>query len=107
MSGLYRHKVTVTRLQKIEDPLGGWTEQPVAVGIFWAAIAPASAGRRVQYMQLQVRVTHSVYIRGGAGIKAGDIVNFGSRKLKVQGVLNPAEAGKHLELVCEEINPQG
>lgn len=107
MSELYRHKVTITRLQKVEDPLGGWTEQPVEIGGFWAAISPVNADTRVQYMQLQVRVTHSVYIRGSADIRAGDIVDFGNRKLKVQGVLNPSEVGKHLELVCEEVNPQG
>lgn len=106
MSGLYRHMVSIIRQQKVADALGGWTEQLVTVGIFWAAIAPVSAERRLRYMQLQARVTHSVFIRGKADVRAGDVVNFGTRKLRVQGVINPAETGHHLELVCEETNPQ-
>lgn len=107
-TGKLRHRVTVQSPSNATDPFanpGTWT----TVITMWASIDSASP-RDVYNAGLQnMRVSHIVTIRyPGASyvIKAGYQIQYKNRTFVLQqGITNPEERNKMLQLLAWEINP--
>lgn len=95
--------VTVRRLRAdLPDGQGGYRFTEAEQWTAPARISPVSAREQVQYQQQQFPVTHRLYFLGSAGVRPGDEVGYGGRTFHVAGVVNPSEAGHHLEVLAEE-----
>lgn len=106
IDALFDRTVVIERTgNRISDGMGGFTTgPPILIPDLPVRISPLSARDRVLYQQYQYPVTHKVFAPGEAGVSPGEaLVLDDGRRLLVHGVLNPSEAGHHLELLCEEI----
>ena len=99
----WTHEVTVQRKIRTSDGMGGWVTHWAPVGTAVARISPISAKDRLQYDQMQYSVTHKLYLPCSTDVKPEDRIALGARTFLVKGIVNPAEAGYHLELLCEEL----
>ena len=83
---------TLQRSASTKDASGG------AVKGTWAAVGssvscdvqPAGSDTRLQYAQLQLVVTHSIYVADDVGARAGDRFSADGRYFLVQGYTPPA-----------------
>jgi head-tail adaptor len=106
IEALFDRTVSIERQgSKVSDGMGGFISgPPIVVPNVPVRISPLSARDRVLYQQYQYPVTHKVFAPGEAGVSPGEaLILDDGRRLLVHGVLNPSEAGHHLELLCEEI----
>lgn len=100
---LLHHQVTIERDKtRVADGVGGYHVTEVAATVASARISPLSSRDQLAYLQQQYAVTHKVYFLGSTDVRAGDRLRFGDRTFAVHGVLNPSEAGRHREALCEE-----
>src|SRR5262245_38248999 len=53
-------------------------------------VQPASSDVRLQYLQLKLAVTHSVFVAADVGARAGDRWRIGERYFLVRGYTPPA-----------------
>ncbi|MCM3774031.1 phage head closure protein [Priestia aryabhattai] len=101
-SGYLDKRVTVTKTQKVFDGRGGWTNKPVSLGQFWAAIEPLGISEIAQYSAMDISVTTQIHMRYNTSITQGCVIEFRGRKYEVQGVVNPAYQDEYMELIVVE-----
>lgn len=93
----------IERKKPTPDGAGGETLAWVAIGTTKAMVSPASLNSVVKYQAMGVNISHTVYLPPTAEVIDGDRFLYGARRLYVKGgPKNPAEAGHHLEVQCEE-----
>ncbi len=105
-AGLKRNRVT---LQKRTDTLDAAGQpQPVWVDQFcrWARVTPLRGEERIQAMQLDATLTDRVELYWDSETKtitAGEWrVQYGTRNLDVNSVINVRETNQAIELHCTE-----
>jgi SPP1 family predicted phage head-tail adaptor len=69
-------------------------------------IRPASSSEREVAQQEERLLTHVLYVAAGSDIARGDRVSVGNLTVEVLGVREPSKAGEHLEIDCEEQQPE-
>ena len=75
----------------------------------WAKIAPSSAFERSVAAQNSQKITHTITVRYHAELGASDVefspkhrLIYDSRTFEIQGIIDPDESRRFLELTCEE-----
>lgn len=95
--------LTIERQKDDPDLMGGSIKNWVAIGATKAMVSPAALSSIVKYQAMNVKITHTLYLPPTADIKDGDRLTLGARHFIVKGgPKNPAEAGHHYEVACEE-----
>ncbi len=102
-AGRLRHRII------LQSPGGGtadggggvsvaWTD----VATVWAAIEPFKGRERLHAQQIENPLSHKVTIRHRGDVTPKMRLKFGARLLNIRAVIDPAERGRVLELLCEE-----
>lgn len=105
-AGRLNKRVTIQSLTRTSDGGGGFTEAWAAIdnGTVWAAVEPLNGRERFEAQQTQANLSYRVTIRYRSDVTAQMQVLYGSKTLPINAVLNPAERGEMLELLCEDEN---
>jgi SPP1 family predicted phage head-tail adaptor len=94
--------ITINTQTNADDGLGGSADTPLKFCDTWAQILPMTAKEARENMRLEANITHNIRIRYKTGITAKMTVTFGSRTFEITGVINPKEANKWIDMVCNE-----
>lgn len=98
-----RYRVNLLRVGASRDQFGG-TGSPVAFATRWAKLQPLSGKELFKAQQTVAEVTHKVTIRYMPGVKANQLVQFGSRIFEIQYIENIEFLNLELHLFCLERN---
>lgn len=106
-----RHKVQVhqTIASSTENVMGELTYGTNTLATLWSSITPLRGRELVEATQIVAEATHSVTIRGTAGIGPGMWLtgeHLGSRRLDIVFVRDLDERGAVMELLCQERVPE-
>ncbi len=100
---LLNNEFAVTRMARVSDGQGGWSEVPVSVGTARGRMRPASGSERTVAAQEQRAISHVLYVLAETDVARGDLVSGAGLTVLVQGVREPSQAGHHLEVDCLEV----
>lgn len=104
-AGVLRHVVSVQYPANSSDGMGGfsasWDDVPGLSNVR-AAIWPASANEQIKAGQVAAEITHRVRMRYRPGINHSMRIVFGSRILKIRGIVSPEEKAESLDILCVE-----
>lgn len=105
--GDLKHRITIERkVRGPSDGAGGNTgETWTPVATVWAKLDPTTAREIVAADQVVHRLTHIVTIRARSDVTAAMRVVYAGRALAILGTRDLLEAGRWLELQCEEGAP--
>lgn len=101
-SGKLRNPIELQREVKTPDGGGGSTLVPTTFANVRAFIKPISGGERFHAMRLEANVTHRIFIRYRADLKASDRIKYGTREFQIRAVLNIEERNRWLEIYADE-----
>lgn len=97
---------TVERRRRSPDGQGGWAIDYVATDPVRGRIRPATSREREVASREEQLITHVLYVVAGPDIVRGDRVTVGNLMVEVLGVREPSKAGEHLEIDCQERQPE-
>jgi SPP1 family predicted phage head-tail adaptor len=101
-SGLLQNHVDVQRLTLTPDGIGGGTPTWATLYQPWAYIIPVGTWEKLQGMQLESPITHTIFIRYNTDIKVRDRIIHRTRVFNIRSIVDIEEAKTFLELKCEE-----
>ncbi|BER92691.1 phage head closure protein [Atrimonas thermophila] len=101
--GELRHRVTIQRLNRVPDGMGGYEEQWQDVVSLWAKVEPLKGRERFVAQQAQSEVTHRITTRYYSGIEPQMRVVYRNRNFDIEVVINVDEKNEWLELQCVEV----
>jgi len=100
-AGMLREPITVQRKISVSDGMGGQAIQWLDLYTVRAHVAPLSGREALQAMQLQDVITHRVYMRYRADLKASDRLVMRGQPLQIRSLLNIEMRDRWLELACD------
>lgn len=104
--GRMRHRLRIEASGSSVDGGGGQGADPwlsaSVIATVWGHVEPMHGTERLRAMQLETPITHRIVIRYRPHIEPAMRVVFGGRAFNIRAVLNPNEANRSLELLCEE-----
>lgn len=106
-AGRLRKRVTIQRLARTDDGYGGSLEDWQDVATVWAAVEPLRGSERYEAQQVQSVLSHRVMMRYRPGIKPQMRLVMKDRTLMIEAVINVEERNRWLELLCQEVVPDG
>ncbi len=106
-SGDLDKKVTIEVPTSEADEYGQLVKGWETLAEPWAAVWPLAGRELVWAQQLHATATYLVIIRKRSGIEASQRVRYQGGYLEIGLVLNPAERGEFLELLCTEDRNRG
>lgn len=101
-SGMLSYKVAVERLTLTPDGIGGSVSTWATLYQPWAYITPVGTWEKLQGMQLESPITHTIYIRYNDDITVRDRISFRGRLFNIRSVVDMEEKKIFLELKAEE-----
>jgi SPP1 family predicted phage head-tail adaptor len=102
-SGYLDKRVSVTKVEKVFDGRGGYTNRETPLGEFWAAMLPLSIYEQSQYQAINTSVSIKVYMRYNSQITKGSKILFRGKNYEIKGIINPAFSDEFIELVVNEV----
>lgn len=103
LSAQLNKRITIFSETEIDDGLGGSVPGGESVVCQpWAAIWPTRAKETRENMREGVTVSHTIRIRYVPGILPTMKIRFGARVFEIRGIINPDEANRCLDMVCDE-----
>lgn len=102
-AGDLRHRITLQRLEMVQDSYGQPTETWSDVVIVWAAVNPISGREFFQAETINSEVTHKILIRYRQGIEPAMRIKFKDRIFTIISVINFQEKNEALQLMCKEL----
>ena len=102
-AGKLRHRVTIQKLEEVDDGYGGIEEKWQDMITVWAVVEPLRGNERYTAQQVQAELTHKVTIRYKPGIKPDMRLKYGDRILEIEAVIDVEERHRWLELLCSEV----
>jgi SPP1 family predicted phage head-tail adaptor len=96
-------RISIVTQTTTDDGMGGEIETDSVFCLTWAAIWPVSSKEMRENMREVSNVTHNIRIRYRPGVLHTMTLLFGSRKFEIKGIINPDEANKWLDMVCNEL----
>lgn len=88
----------------MKGPSGG--NNPITTTVYSGLaclVQPVTAKWLMQYLTPSINLTHTVFFSGAPAIRNADVIVFGARKLRVEGVRNLQEWDRVLAVDCIEI----
>lgn len=101
-AGRLRHRVSVQRLTRVPDDIGGWQEVWLEEGQTWAEIRPVSGRAWMAAAQEQREVTAEVVIRPRQGIESGMRIVKGEMLFLIEAALLDYSRCE-LKLMCKSV----
>ncbi|GEB79225.1 head-tail adaptor protein [Desulfovibrio desulfuricans] len=101
-AGSLRHRITLQRMVRTPDGMGGGSDSWVDVDTLWAEVQPLTGKAYMAAKQAQSDVSHRVRIRFREGITPDMRIQFGTRIFQIDAVLCPNERRQDLHLMCVE-----
>ncbi|GIW49202.1 MAG: head-tail adaptor protein [Caloramator sp.] len=101
--GDLRHRVTLQKLEMVQDSYGQPTETWTDVATVWAAVNPISGREFFQTETINSEVTHKILIRYMQGVKPAMRIKFKDRIFNILYVINFEERNETLQLMCKEL----
>lgn len=101
--GDLRHRITLQKLEMVQDSYGQPTETWTDVATVWAAVNPISGREFFQAETINSEITHKILIRHRAGIEPSMRVKFKDRIFTILSVINFQEKNEALQLMCKEL----
>lgn len=101
-SGYLDKRVEVTKIQRVFDGRGGYTNKEVVLGTFWAALMPLSVSEQAQYSQMNTNVNIKIFLRYNPTFTKGMKIKFRNKTYEVMGIINPSFEDEFMELVVLE-----
>ncbi|HIE0939541.1 TPA: phage head closure protein [Serratia marcescens] len=103
-AGKLRHRITLQKPVKVQDPETGSVEniwQDLAQ--LWAEVSPLSARELVSAQAMQNAVTTRITIRYRQDIEPKYRILFRGKKFNIEGILSDPKSGlEYLTLPCSE-----
>jgi len=106
IESLFNHEFAVTRMARVSDGQGGWSQVPETVGSVEGRLRPATSREREVAAQQQREISHVLYTLAGEDVVRGDLVTGGGLTVLVQGVREPSQADRHWEIDCQELQKE-
>lgn len=105
--GEMQHRITIEKKTRgASDNAGGAVSETWSMFcVCWAKLDPKSGREIVAADQMVHRVSHVVIIRARTGVTTAMRVNFGGRIMAILAMREYFEAGRFIELTCEETAP--
>ena len=100
--GEYRHRVQVYTPTETRDANGGVTRVWALDDIRWCKVMPLTGRELVNAAQTHSDVTHKIFMRYYAGMKASYKLIQADHIFHVLAVLNPSHIHDEMELICVE-----
>jgi SPP1 family predicted phage head-tail adaptor len=100
--GELRHRITLQKLENVQDSFGQPVEQWNDVATIWASVKPLVGREFFAAETVNSEVTHKVRIRFRAGITPDMRIKFGTRIFQITAVINYQERNVELQLMCKE-----
>lgn len=102
-AGKLRHRVAIQAPATAQDAYGEAIVTWGTVATVWASVEPLRGRELMDAQQTQSEISHRVRMRGRTGVTTQMRVLFEGRAFQVEAVLNPAERGIELQLMCREM----
>jgi SPP1 family predicted phage head-tail adaptor len=103
LSAQLNKRITIFSETKTDDGLGGsGVGGEYVFCTVWAAIWPTRAKETRKNMREGVTVSHTIRIRYRPGILTTMKIRYGTRIFEIKGGINPDEANRCLDMVCDE-----
>lgn len=108
-AGLLRHRVTLQRPKRTQNPnSGALTTRWVRVATVWARVVPLSVRELLQSAAANSSVTARITIRWRADVDATMQVRHGGKCYGIVGVLPDPDSGREwLTMTVEEVKNNG
>lgn len=103
MSLLFSVPISVERKVRTSDGIGGFNVAWQKIAETWGSLSALSARTQTEYGQLQIEVSHKVFLPPDTDVAKGDRLSAGGKKLEVREILDPGGRGHHLEVLAKEI----
>lgn len=68
-----------------------------------ALVTDASATLQLIYMQRDIKISHVIYLNKVISINTGDLIQFGTRKFFIRGLLDVSGTGRIFQIMAEEV----
>jgi len=101
--GILKNKVELQQAETVRDRLGGVKKSWVTYATAWAAIEPLRGAEALIAQQVKATLSHRVKLRFDSRITVRHRIKFGSRIFEISQVRNLNEAGREIELICNEV----
>ncbi|WP_163830730.1 phage head closure protein [Spartinivicinus ruber] len=101
-AGRLKHRITIEKPELTKDEFGQPTKTWVVVCTTRAAIDPISGKEFFAAQQINNAINYKITMRYRPGIKPQCRVKYKDRLFDIHAVLNPKEANRELQLMCEE-----
>lgn len=101
--GDLRHRITLQKLEMVQNAYGEMTETWTDVSTVWASVNPISAREFFQAETVNSEITHKILIRYRENVKPSMRVKFKDRIFFIQSVINFNEKNEALQLMCKEL----
>lgn len=106
--GKLNKRITIQRLQDVEDSLGQSTVGLTSIKTVWGTLYPLRAIERYEISKIQGEVTHKCYIRYIDGIDSNCFLKYKNEVYSVKNAIDVNLEHKMLEILCvEHINKEG
>ncbi|MFE7776558.1 head-tail adaptor protein [Streptomyces sp. NPDC057445] len=94
-------QVSVWRISRIPDGMGGWVDSLSVVSSERARISQPLARERVVADQSGALLSHVVFLPADADVRRGDELREGARRFEVLATFEPSAPGTYLRADCE------
>lgn len=101
-AGRLKHRITIEKPEQTKDEFGQLTKTWVTVCSTRAAIDPISGKEYFAAQQINNAINYKITIHYRLGIKSSYRIKYKERIFEIHAPLNPKEANRELQLMCEE-----
>lgn len=104
-AGKLRHRVTIQKRSRAQDPSGEESDVFTAIAEVWASVEPLTGREQFTAQQILSEVTHRIRMRyiPGITVSARDRIVYGTRLFDIQFPANLEERNKELEITAKEV----
>lgn len=104
-AGRLREQVTIQQQSITHNAYGEEIVTWADVATVWASILPKASGERfiTGAAQVQAEITHTVRMRYRSGLSAEMRLQWGTRNLAVETLVDPDGRTRELVLMCSEV----
>lgn len=100
--GKLNKRVTIKDVTRTADGLGGYTETETNVRETWASVFPFNGREQLNYgLELGER-TYEITLRYNGTLDQTNIIEYNSKRLRINSVVITDEANWEYRLICTE-----
>lgn len=101
--GDLNRRITIRRIERVREPGGGYSEQPVDVATVWAKVEPLRGREQIIAMQTGMQRPHRFTIRYRDGVTGAKDILYREHRYDIQSVVDTDAAHRELVILAEEV----